>query len=70
MWQVQSVARSRNRAWLVALTLVAAVVFGLSACNSNSAPPPVQVIADKGTPFGDLRFLRVGAQARGAAMSR
>ncbi len=55
MWQVQSVARPRrNRAWLVAITLVPAVVLGLSACNSNSAPPQPQVITDKGTPFGDL----------------
>ena len=68
MWQVQSVARSRNRAWLVALTLVAAVVFGLSACNSNSAPPPVQVIADKGTPFGDLLVPKLTASVTDGAV--
>jgi lipoprotein-anchoring transpeptidase ErfK/SrfK len=55
MWQVQSVARPRrSRAWLVAIALVPAVVLGLSACSSKSAPPPPQVITDKGTPFGDL----------------
>ena len=68
MWQVQSVARSRNRAWLVALTLVPAVVFGLSACNSNSAPPPVQVIADKGTPFGDLLVPKLTASVTDGAV--
>jgi lipoprotein-anchoring transpeptidase ErfK/SrfK len=55
MWQVQGVARPRRkRAWLVAAALVPAIVLGLSACSGNSAPPPPQVITDKGTPFGDL----------------
>jgi lipoprotein-anchoring transpeptidase ErfK/SrfK len=65
MWQVQGVARPRwlsparrlrcgKRAWLVAAVLVPAMVLGLSACSTNSAPLPPQVITDKGTPFGDL----------------
>jgi lipoprotein-anchoring transpeptidase ErfK/SrfK len=55
MWQVQGVARPRRkRAWLVTAALVPAIVLGLSACSGNSAPPPPQVITDKGTPFGDL----------------
>ncbi len=55
MWQVRSVTRPRrSRAWLLAVALVSAVAFGVSACSGNSAPPPVEVIADKGTPFGDL----------------
>lgn len=55
MWQVRSVAGPRrNRRWLTVIALVPAIVLGLSACNSNSAPPQPQVIADKGTPFGDL----------------
>jgi lipoprotein-anchoring transpeptidase ErfK/SrfK len=55
MWQVRSVAGPRrNRRWLTVIALVPAIVLGLSACNSNSAPPQAQVIADKGTPFGDL----------------
>ncbi len=68
MWQVQSVARSRHRAWLVALALVPAAVFGLSACNSNSGPPPVQVIADKGTPFGDLLVPKLTASVTDGAV--
>jgi lipoprotein-anchoring transpeptidase ErfK/SrfK len=44
----------RKRAWLVTAALVPAIVLGLSACSGNSAPPPPQVITDKGTPFGDL----------------
>ena len=38
----------------MAVALVSAGAFGLSACSGNSAPPQVEVIADKGTPFGDL----------------
>ena len=68
MWQVQAVARSRHRAWLVALTLVPGVVLGLSACNTNSAPPPVQVIADKGTPFGDLLVPKLTASVTDGAV--
>ncbi|MET0995716.1 MAG: Ig-like domain-containing protein, partial [Mycobacterium sp.] len=55
MWQVRSVTRPRrSRAWLLAVALVSAFAFGVSACSGNSAPPPIEVIADKGTPFGDL----------------
>lgn len=55
MWQVRSVAGPRrNRRWLTVIALIPAIVLGLSACGSNSAPPQPQVIADKGTPFGDL----------------
>lgn len=55
MWQVRSVAGPRrSRRWLTVIALVPALVLGLSACSSNSAPPQPQVIADKGTPFGDL----------------
>ena len=55
MWQVRSVTGPRrSRAWLLAVALVSAVAFGVSSCSGNSAPPPVEVIADKGTPFGDL----------------
>ncbi len=55
MWQVRSVTRPRrSRAALLAIALVSAVVFGVTACSGNSSPPQVAVIADKGTPFGDL----------------
>jgi lipoprotein-anchoring transpeptidase ErfK/SrfK len=79
MWQVPSVARPRwtsparrlrcrNRSWLMAIALVPAVVLGLSACSSNSAPPPPQVITDKGTPFGDLLVPKLTASVTDGAV--
>ncbi len=65
MWQVRSVAGPRrNRRWLTVIALVPAVVLGLSACSSNSAPPPPQVITDKGTPFGDLLLPKLTASVK------
>jgi lipoprotein-anchoring transpeptidase ErfK/SrfK len=65
MWQVRSVAGlRRNRRWLTVIALVPAVVLGLSACSSNSAPPPPQVITDKGTPFGDLLLPKLAASVK------
>jgi lipoprotein-anchoring transpeptidase ErfK/SrfK len=65
MWQVRSVAGPRrNRRWLTVIALIPAVVLGLSACSSNSAPPPPQVIADKGTPFGDLLLPKLAASVK------
>ncbi|MGZ8812948.1 MAG: Ig-like domain-containing protein [Mycobacterium sp.] len=65
MWQVRSVAGPRrNRRWLTVIALVPAVVLGLSACSSNSAPPPPQVITDKGTPFGDLLVPKMTASVK------
>ncbi|MGH3678077.1 MAG: L,D-transpeptidase [Mycobacterium sp.] len=65
MWQVQSVARPRRfRAWLMAIAMVPAVVFGLSACGGDSAPPQPQVIANKGTPFGDLLVPKLTASVK------
>ncbi len=69
MWQVRSVARPRrNRGWLAAVALVPAIVLGLSACSSNSAPPPPQVITDKGTPFGDLLVPKLAATVTDGAV--
>ena len=69
MWQVRSVARSRpNRTWLVAVALVPAVVFGASACSGDSTPPQPQVIADKGTPFGDLLVPKLTASVTDGAV--
>ena len=69
MWQVQSVARPRESSLAGGRGAAsAAVVFGLSACNSNSAPPPVQVIADKGTPFGDLLVPKLTASVTDGAV--
>ncbi|MCV7041697.1 L,D-transpeptidase [Mycolicibacterium moriokaense] len=65
MWQVRSVAGPRrNRRWLTAVLLVPAVVLGLSACSTKSAPPAPQVIADKGTPFGDLLLPKLAATVK------
>ena len=65
MWQVGSVTR---RSWLAAVVMVPAVVFGLSACNSNPAPPPVQSIVDKGTPFDDLLVPKLAASVKNGAV--
>ncbi len=69
MWQVRSVARPRRkRAWLVAIALVPAMALGLSACNSNPAPPKPQVITDKGTPYGDLLVPKLTASVTDGAV--
>jgi lipoprotein-anchoring transpeptidase ErfK/SrfK len=69
MWQVSSVARPRRyRSWLVAATIIPTVVLGLSACSGNPAPPPVQVITDKGTPFGDLLVPKLNASVTDGAV--
>jgi len=69
MWQVQKLARPRHiRAWPTAIALVPAVVLGLSACSSNPAPPPPQVITDKGTPYGDLLVPKLTASVKDGAV--
>jgi lipoprotein-anchoring transpeptidase ErfK/SrfK len=69
MWQVRSVARPRRRlARLVAFAVVPAIVLGMSACSHNSAPPPPQVISDKGTPFGDLLIPKLTASVTDGAV--
>jgi lipoprotein-anchoring transpeptidase ErfK/SrfK len=65
MWQVQTVAHPRRfHAWLMAIVMVPAVVFGLSGCGGDSAPPQPQVITDKGTPFGDLLVPKLTASVK------
>ncbi len=65
MWQVRSEAGPRrNRRWLTAALLVPAIVLGLSACSTKSAPPAPQVIADKGTPFGDLLLPKLASTVK------
>src|SRR6201991_1031902 len=69
MWQVKAVARPRRfRACLMAVAMVPALVLGLSACSSNSAPPKPQVITDKGTPFGDLLVPKLTASVKDGAV--
>ena len=41
---------------------------GCRACSSNSAPPPPQVITDKGTPFGDLLVPKLAASVKDGAV--
>jgi len=54
MRQVHSVTRRRYVSWLMAMVVIPALVLGLSSCSTQSGPPPVQVISNKGTPFNDL----------------
>lgn len=69
MRQVKHAARPRRfGACLMALAMVPALVFGLSACGGNSAPPPPQVIDDKGTPFGDLLVPKLTASVKDGAV--
>jgi lipoprotein-anchoring transpeptidase ErfK/SrfK len=52
----------------MAAALVPAIVLGLSACSTNSAPLPPQVITDKGTPFGDLLVPKLTASVTDGAV--
>ena len=69
MWQVRYVTRPRKyRSWLGTIVAIQVVVFGLSACNSNSAPPPPKMITDKGTPYGDLLVPKLQASVTDGAV--
>jgi len=69
MWQVKDMTRPRRfRACLMAIAMVPALIFGLSACSGNSAPPQPQVIDDKGTPFGDLLVPKLTASVKDRAV--
>src|SRR4029078_4733030 len=69
MWQVNDMARPRRfRACLMAIAVVPALIFGLSACGGNSAPPQPQVINDKGTPLGGLLVPKITASVKDGAV--
>jgi lipoprotein-anchoring transpeptidase ErfK/SrfK len=69
MWQVRAVTRPRlSRSWLSAIVLAPAIVLGVSACDSNPAPPAVKAIMDKGTPFGDLLVPKLAASVTDGAV--
>ena len=69
MWQVHHVARPRRfHVCLMAIAMIPALVLGLAACSSNSAPPQPQVIDDKGTPFGDLLVPKLTASVKDGAV--
>jgi hypothetical protein len=58
----------RYRTWLSALALASAVVVGVGACTGTPAPPPVQVITDKGDPFGNLLVPKLQASVTDGAV--
>jgi lipoprotein-anchoring transpeptidase ErfK/SrfK len=69
MWQVRSAARPAGyRPWLLAVLLIPVIVMGLSACGGPSTPAPVQTIADKGTPYGDLLVPKLTASVTDGAV--
>lgn len=68
MRQVGSTPRGRYRTWLAVLAIVPALLVGVSACSSNQAPAPAKVIADKGTPYGDLLVPEVSASVKDGAV--
>ncbi|MBB3603015.1 lipoprotein-anchoring transpeptidase ErfK/SrfK [Mycolicibacterium sp. BK556] len=69
MRQAGSAPRPRSRRRLVALALVPALLIGLGACSSEPAgPPPVKVIADKGTPYGDLLIPQLTVSVKDGAV--
>lgn len=53
--------------WLTAL-IMTAVVVGAVACSSGSGPAPIQVIVNKGTPFGDLLIPKLTASVTDGAV--
>jgi lipoprotein-anchoring transpeptidase ErfK/SrfK len=69
MWKVSAVALVRsNRARLMAVAIVPAIVLALTSCSGSSEPPQAQVIADKGTPFGDLLVPKLTASVQDGAV--
>jgi lipoprotein-anchoring transpeptidase ErfK/SrfK len=69
MWQVQALTPMRRKRFRrAAVALAPAVIFGISACTSVVSAPPPPVIADKGTPFGDLLVPRVNASVTDGAV--
>lgn len=68
MTQVGSAHRRGLRARLAVLALIPALLLGITACGGDPAPAPVNVIADKGTPYGDLLIPQVTASVKDGAV--
>ena len=69
MRQVGSARRERSWNRLAALAIVPALLIGLSGCSSGEPQAaPVQVIADKGTPYGDLLIPQLTASVKDGAV--
>jgi lipoprotein-anchoring transpeptidase ErfK/SrfK len=57
-----------RRGYRFGLIALAAVALALSACSSNTAPSPPQVIADKGDPYSDLLVPRLQSSVSDGAV--
>lgn len=68
MRQLDSASRGRYARWVAALLTLPALLVGVSACGGNQAPPPVKMIADKGTPYGDLLVPELSASVKDGAV--
>ncbi|WP_137149820.1 Ig-like domain-containing protein [Mycolicibacterium sp. CR10] len=58
----------QRRGWLMAVVMVPAIAFALTACGGTSEPPQAQVITDKGTPFGDLLVPKLSSSVEDGAV--
>ncbi|TXI49910.1 MAG: hypothetical protein E6Q57_07230 [Mycobacterium sp.] len=68
MRQLDSASRGRYARWVATLLTLPALLVGVSACGGSQAPPPVKVIADKGTPYGDLLVPELSASVKDGAV--
>ncbi|AWT55610.1 L,D-transpeptidase [Mycolicibacterium smegmatis] len=69
MGQVTTVIRPRRSLFRSAVVaMVPALLIGLMACGKDEQDGPAPVIADKGTPFGDLLVPRVNASVTDGAV--
>jgi lipoprotein-anchoring transpeptidase ErfK/SrfK len=62
------VSRHARRSLVGPVTMLLAVVVGVSACSTTPAPPAPEVISDKGTPYGDLLVPKLQASVTDGAV--
>ena len=69
MRQVQTKTRPHRRVlrWAI-FAMVPTMLLGVTACAGGQPPEPAPVIADKGTPYGDLLVPRVNASVTDGAV--